>query len=121
MTPQIPDTPVTPYDLTSPTRTPDAPTNLQAEFSDGVITITWDNPNDPSITIYEYRAKVVGNTTWRPDWTPIKDSTATTTKVSAHNIGLDVPVIFEIRAYNVIGAGDESILEIIGEKLSPQE
>ena len=108
----IDDTHITPK--ANPSTAPDPPANMQVTSVDGVITITWDDPNDPSITGYKYRARVVGESNWRPDWTLIEGSGATTITGECHNIGPGVPILFEIRAANAIGDGEVSSVETIG-------
>ena len=92
--------------------TPSAPANLQATSTDGVITLTWDDPEDRSIMRYQYRARVSGESDWSPDWTPIKDSSPSTTTAECGNVNSGTTMIFEIRADNAKGYGTPSRVEI---------
>ena len=86
---------------------PAAPTNLQADVRSALIYISWAHPNDPSITGYEYRARIGSESGWRPDWTAF-DSDADTTSVRFGNVAGGVTVRFEIRARNANGPGSSS-------------
>ena len=89
---------------------PAAPTNLRAAPGDGEVRLTWDDPDDPTITGYEFRARITAEDRWRPDWTPIPDSDATTTTARVYQLGNGVNFTFGIRAVrgddkSVKGAG----------------
>ena len=45
---------------------PAAPANLTAEGRDGQIVLTWENPNNSSITSYEYVIHYQGDPVWTP-------------------------------------------------------
>ena len=68
---------------------PSTPANLRAESSDGDVRINWDDPEDSSITAYDFRVRVVPQERWRPDWTTIEDS-AGRTGVIIDNIAVGV-------------------------------
>ena len=86
---------------------PAAPTNLQADVRGELIYLSWADPNDPSITGYEYRARIGSDSRWRPDWTAF-DSDADTTSARFGYIAGGVTVRFEIRARNANGPGSSS-------------
>ncbi|MCE2483866.1 MAG: fibronectin type III domain-containing protein [Desulfurellaceae bacterium] len=74
--------------------------------------LTWDDPDDPTITGYEFRARItdVEPEEWRPDWTAIPNSDATTTTATVYQLGNGVNFTFGIRAVrgddkSVKGAG----------------
>ena len=78
---------------------PSATANLRAESSDGDIRISWDDPEDSSITGYDYRVRVVPQEVWRPDWTMIANS-ADRTSLTVFNIQVGVTIEFQLRARN---------------------
>lgn len=74
---------------------PAAVKNLVAMAGDQQVTLGWDNPNNTSITKYQYRQSTDSGKTWSPDWTNItaSDKNTTITKVNIliltfHRIGL---------------------------------
>jgi len=83
---------------------PPAPANLRAQPGDGEVILTWDDPNDPSLTGYEFRTRITDQVpeNWRPDWTFIaaggEDSDATTTRVRVSQLGNCINFTFGIRA-----------------------
>ena len=94
--------------------TPAAPQNLQAESRLGIIRFTWDDPGDPSITGYEYRARAGDETHWSPDWTLIPGSNASTTSASSNNVAPGVPILVYFRARNANGPGPASSVTATG-------
>ena len=48
---------------------PAQPSNFAATVGDDSVTLTWDDPGDPTITKYEYRQSADGGQSWSPDWT----------------------------------------------------
>ena len=83
---------------------PSAPANLRAESRDGEIRISWDDPEDSSITGYDFRVRVVPQDRWRPDWTMIENS-ADRTGAIIDNIAVGVTIEFQLRARNANGPG----------------
>ena len=56
-----------------------APRNLAAASAgDGELVLVWDDPNDITITGYQYRYRNTSDTGWNPDWTDIPGSGAST-------------------------------------------
>ena len=90
---------------------PSAPANLRAESSDGDVRISWDDPEDSSITGYDFRVRVVPQERWRPDWTMIEDS-AGRTGVIIDNIAVGVTIEFQLRARNANGPGPHASVEV---------
>ena len=79
---------------------PGAPANFMAAPGDGrAVTLTWDNPNDPTITAYQLRRTAAGVTS---DWLQFGGSS--TVHVSA-NIEYGVRYTFELRAMRGTTAG----------------
>jgi len=64
----------------------------------GRITLSWANPNDVTLTGYEYRYMNENDADWNPDWTPLPGSDATTTTHTLSNLQWDVLHTFELRA-----------------------
>ena len=87
---------------------PAAPTNLRVEPGDGSLVFTWDDPNDPSITGYEFRLRVTNEQPdrWRPDWTLIPNSDATTTTAAVYPLTNDTNFTLGIRAVRGNVKGD---------------
>ena len=79
---------------------PAAVTNLAAEAGDQHVTLSWDNPNNASITTYQYRQSEDSGSNWSPDWTNITGSDANTTSHRIENLTNDTEYTFEIRAVN---------------------
>ena len=85
---------------------PAQPSNFKASVGDTETTLTWNNPNDSTITHYELRVSVDGGTSWRPDWVAIPDSDRSTTQVPFQGLTNNVGYTYELRAVN---AGGESV------------
>ena len=87
---------------------PAASTNLRVEPGDGSLVFTWDDPNDPSITGYEFRLRVTNEQPdrWRPDWTLIPNSDATTTTAAVYPLANDTNFTLGIRAVRGNVKGD---------------
>ncbi len=90
---------------TSPPSAPAAVTNLAAEAGDQYVTLSWDNPNNASITTYQYRQSEDSGSTYSPDWTDITGSDENTTSHRVENLTNDTEYTFEIRAVNATGNG----------------
>ena len=82
---------------------PVAPASLRAEPGDGQITLSWDNPNDSSITRYEYKWRS-GSTPFG-NWATISDSGAATVQWTRTGLTNTLSYSFQIRAVNANGAG----------------
>ena len=100
---------------------PAAPANMQADANAGTghITITWDNPNDNTIIIYEYRVRIKHETEWRPDWTEFTGSDANTVRAVLTNIGQGTTIEFHLRARNANGHGPDSFVEATSSRTTP--
>ena len=84
---------------------PAAVTNLAAVAGDEQVTLSWSNPNNASITRYQYRQSTNSGKTWSPDWTNITGSDKNTTSHTVESLTNDTVYTFEIRAVNASGNG----------------
>ena len=82
----------------TPRDAPPAPTSFRAASGDTRVMLSWDNPNESSITKYEYRYRVTSARKWNPDWTDIPGSGATTTSYTVRNLLNNVSYTLEVRA-----------------------
>ena len=87
------------YPVAGPTAAPD---NLQATPADGQVTLTWDNPNNASITGYEVSSDGGAN------YNAISGSDASTTSHTVDNLTNWIRYSFAVRAVNASGAGAPS-------------
>ena len=72
--------------------------NFRADAGNAQVTLRWDNPEDSSITKYQYRQRVTSERAWDPDWTDIPGSQASTTSYTVRNLANRTPYTFQIRA-----------------------
>ena len=94
--------------LTGPTTTkPAKPTGLAAVAGDEEVALSWTNPNDSSITGYQYQQKA-GAAAWDTTWTDIPGSGATTTSHTVTGLTNGTAYQFRIRAVNAAGNGPQS-------------
>ena len=80
------------------------PTNLTAAAGVGEVTLSWDDPNDSTITAYKYRQKEAGGSFGQ--WTTIPDSAygeANTTGYTVSNLTNGQTYTFRIRAVDEDG------------------
>ena len=89
--------------ITDDDATPAKPTGFSAMKGDKWVYLTWSNPNDASITRWEYRQKTgAGN---YGSWTPIPSSGAATVKHQITSLTNGTIYKFKIRAVNSNGNG----------------
>ena len=81
---------------------PAVPSGLTATGGDGSVTLTWDDPSDPSITGYEVQMRWTG-VAWG-EWTPIANSGSSTTSHDVTDLTNDTEYRFHLRAMNAGGA-----------------
>ena len=81
----------------TPLLPPAKPTGLTAAVGNGQLTLSWDNPNDSTISRYQYNQKV--NDVWGA-WADIPSSGAGTTSYVVQNLTNGVAYISSIRAVN---------------------
>ena len=72
--------------------------NFRADAGNAQVTLRWDNPEDSSITRYQYRQRLNSERAWDPDWTDIPGSGASTTSYTVGNLVNWTPYTFQIRA-----------------------
>ena len=72
--------------------------NFRADAGNAQVTLRWDNPEDSSITRYQYRQRVTSESAWDPDWTDIPGSLASTTSYTVGDLANWTPYTFQIRA-----------------------
>ena len=72
--------------------------NFRADAGNAQVTLRWDNPEDSSITRYQYRQRVTSESAWHPDWTDIPGSGASTTSYTVGDLVNWTPYTFQIRA-----------------------
>ena len=72
--------------------------NFRADAGNAQVTLRWDNPEDSSITRYQYRQRVTSESAWDPDWTDIPGSGARTTSYTVGDLANWTPYTFQIRA-----------------------
>ena len=89
-----------------PVPVPAAPANLAAIPANGQAVLTWDDPNDSSITRYQYRQRVSGADFG--DCSDIVRSSATTTTDTVTGLTNGSAYGFELRAVNASGDGEAS-------------
>ncbi|WP_446830451.1 fibronectin type III domain-containing protein [Candidatus Foliamicus sp.] len=88
--------------------TPNAPTNLTAAAGDTRVTLSWNNPNDSSITRYQLRYGAGATVPDSATWADIAGSGATTTTHTVTGLTNGTQYAFEIRAVNGAGNSDAS-------------
>ena len=89
----------------TPVARPAAPANFIASGGGGQAVLTWDDPDNPSITKYQYRVSGDGGTNWDPDWKDISGSGASTTSYTVTPLDNGTEYTFEVRAVNPVGNG----------------
>ena len=72
--------------------------NFRADAGNAQVTLRWDNPEDSSITRYQYRQRVTSESAWDPDWTDIPGSGTSTTSYTVGDLVNWTPYTFQIRA-----------------------
>ena len=84
---------------------PAAPTGLMARAGDARVTLTWDDPDNDSITEYEYQQRTSGGS-WG-GWTDFT-SDADTTTLTVTGLTNGTAYEFQLRAVNTSGASAAS-------------
>ena len=88
------------------TTTPAAPAGLNVPHTTASrVTLAWDDPDDQSITGYQYRSQETGSTAWQPGWTDVPSSDPYTTRYRVTGLTENTSHTFEIRAVNEGGPG----------------
>ncbi len=86
---------------------PAAPTGFSATAGNAQVTLSWDNPNDASITRWEVQQRTGGSGPFGR-WLPIAGSGPATTSHVVTNLTNGAAYAFKVRAVNDIGAGAAS-------------
>ncbi len=84
---------------------PAKPTGLTGTPSANSVALSWNNPNDASISRWEIEQTHGGNDF---PWRAIRDSSAATTSYTVVNLPASTSYSFKIRAVNAAGAGPAS-------------
>ena len=106
------------YNVAERTSVPDAPSNIGAESGDTEVTLTWDDPDNDTLTTYQYRVSADGGTTWNPDWTEIDSSSASTVSHIVASLTNGTEYTFEVRAVNSTGNGVSAQIKATPKRLS---
>ena len=97
---------------------PVAPANLTVSAGYTQVTLSWDDPDNASITGYEYRSGT--GATWDPDWTAIAGSGSATTSHTVMGLTDGTRYTVEVRAIDDTGSGQAASLRAAsGEPLAP--
>ena len=88
--------------------TPDKPTGMTVAVGKDGVTLSWDDPDDSSVTGYQYLKTTAGVTTGSAEWTDISASGATTTSHVVTGLDSDTAYEFQVRARNRHGSGPSS-------------
>ena len=93
------------------TTVPAAPANLSAAAGNKEVGLRWDNPNDGTITGYEYRVSDDSGENWSPDWTEITNSDQNTVSHNVTGLTNSIEYTFAVRAKNASGEGAASSID----------
>ncbi len=91
----------------TPVTLPDAPTNLSATPGDGRVTLNWDDPQDASITRYQYSDDGGAN------YTDIPDSGASTTSYTVTGLTNGTEHTLAVRAVSAEGNGPATTIDVL--------
>jgi hypothetical protein len=78
------------------------------------VTLTWDNPNDDSITVWQYRYSTAGSFTAADVWKDIPLSSAGTVAYTVENLDSGKEYTFEVRALAYDTPGLAAVPETTG-------
>ena len=89
---------------------PAKPTGLTAQAGNAQVALTWTNPNDATITKYQYRQKA-GSSAWESAWTDIASSAPGETNATSFTVASlmnGTAYRFRIRTVNAAGNSVQS-------------
>ena len=81
------------------------PTGLKSTGGDGQVTLSWTDPQDSSITSWDYRRKTGEG---YQSWNTVQNSGATTTSATVTGLDNGLAYTFQVRAVNATAAGGDS-------------
>ncbi len=81
------------------------PTGLKSDGGNGQVTLSWTDPQDSSITSWEYRRKTGEG---YQSWNTVQNSGATTTSATVTGLDDGFAYTFQVRAVNATAAGGDS-------------
>ena len=99
--------PVEPAEAQDP---PSAPENLAAAENDGSVTLTWDAPDDDSITSYQILRRGEDENALSVH---VEDTGSTATTHTDTDVTEETRYIYRVKAINAAGAGEKSARAVI--------
>ena len=88
---------------------PGRATGLTASSGNGVVNLSWDDPNNPDITGWQYWVREhVGDKTILRRWEPVPGSGPRTTSATVTGLTIGEPYRFRVRALSAAGPGRSS-------------
>ena len=89
---------------------PGVPQSLSVSVNHDTADLSWTtgDPGSQPIIKYQYRVSGDSRDTWNPNWTDIPGSDASTTSHTVSSIDVGEPYVFEVRAVNAVGEGEEA-------------
>ena len=87
----------------TPVGPPAVPRDLSAKAGDAQVSLSWIDPNDSSITRYQYRQRVATEDVWPPNWTDIPSGAETTTSHVVTGLNNDTEYFFQAHATSAGG------------------
>lgn len=82
---------------------PSKPASFSATAGDSRVTISWNDPNAPTITNYQYRRSIDGGNNWSPNWADLPGSGASTVTHVFNDVVHGLTYVVQIRAVNIHG------------------
>ena len=95
-----------------PSLAPDKPMNFQVRSGDGQATMSWDDPDDTTITLYQYQQNDGA-------WTDIEGSGATSTSHVVSSIANGTSYSLAVRGVNTKGDGISSVTQNVTPQATP--
>ena len=82
---------------------PSKPASFSATAGDSRVTISWNDPNAPTITKYQYRRSIDAGNNWSPNWAELPGSGASTVTHVFNDVVPGLTYVVQIRAVNING------------------